>query len=325
MIDLRKLTEQKERLSNILSGEIIITPKYFGNSIIAEYNKDDYSYLKRNKEPVTIIDILVSDLYSVPIEYLKSVRENFEDGTYNFVNNYRNGKIILDARNYYEPNNFPKDDIFMASKNLFEGKLNKEQLDLFEKGYTNKVLQEFNVGSDITTIFIRSKDNPKEAFKINANNKSKSYTPSDMFNLIMVDVVRNVDVESIKKILIESDQWERVYLTVIDKIFMSYINETKYNLSSIDFGYPKHMKVNPDDKIKWLSDDVSEIIKGDNKLYDFYVMLLASFRKEQQKANVYMTDSIEGKYEEIYNTITSLCENAGINISIPSYFEHSNK
>ncbi len=319
MIDLKKLTGEKERLTNILSGEVIITPKYFGNSITAEYTKENYSYLKKNKEPITIIDILISDLYIKPMEYLKSVKDCFNEGTYGFINNYKTGKIILDARDYYEPNKFPKDDTFVAAQKLYEGRLDSEQIGMFRKGHINKIFKEFNVSSDITTIFVRSKDNLKEAFKIDTKNQPKIHIPSDMYNLMMVDIIRSVDVGSLKKMMIESDKWEQIYISIINKIFLKYINESKYNISSIDFGYPKYMKVDPETKIEWLSPDIKEHIE----LYDLYVMLLTSFRKKEQKGNIHMTDKINEKYKEIHNIITSLCENIGINVSIPSYFEHS--
>ena len=95
MIDLKKLTEEKERLTSILSSEVIITPRYFGNSIIVENTKGNHLYFKKNKEPITTIDILISDLYIKPMEYLKSVKGCFKEGTYNFINNY---KMILYTR-----------------------------------------------------------------------------------------------------------------------------------------------------------------------------------------------------------------------------------
>lgn len=325
MIDLKKLTEEKERLAKILSREIIITPKYFGNSIIVDYTGETPVYLKRSKEPITTIDMLVSDFYSKPVRYLMDMEDCFESRVYHFTNNYKKGRLILDARDYYVPNNFPQDDIFVESQSLFEGKLNTEQRGMFKKGFTNKILKEFGVSSDMTTIFIRSVDNPKEAFRIKTKNQPKIYIPSDMHNLIMVDVIRSVEIGSLKKVMIESNKWDEIYISVINKIFLKYLDIDKYDVGNIDFGYPDHMKVDPDHKIEWLSYDIEQRVCDGSGLYDFYVMLLTSFRKKQQKGNTHMTDKTNEKYGEIHNTINSFCKSAGIDISIPSYFEHSNK
>lgn len=326
MIDLKELTEEKERLTKILSGDVIITPKYFGNSIIADFTEEgNHKYFKKNKEPITIIDILVSYFYSEPMTYLIHNTDCFENKIYHFTNNYKTGKLVLDARDYCFPNNFPEDDIFVTSQSLFEGKLSTNQKSMFKKNNVDKILKEFDVDDDITTIFIRSADNPKDAFKISTNIETNIHIPSDMFNIIMVDVIRSVKIESLKKMMVESSKWDEIYVSMIDKIFLKYLDISKYDLTSIDLGYPEHMKVDPHDKVEWLSHDVENMVCSDVRLYDLYVMLLTSFRKKQQKGNTHMTDKTNEKYTKIHNTMKSLYENAGINISIPSYFEHSNK
>lgn len=326
MIDLRKLTEQRERLQNILSGEVTITPKFFGNIIIMEHVEGGTSYLKKDKKLINTTDMLVSDLYSKPIKYLRSVAESFNRGkSYKFTNNYRTGHVILDSRDYYQPNSFPEDDIFMVSKELFEGKLDDKLKGMFETGDVDGILESMNISPEMTAIFIRNKKNPKDVFKIDIGNAYENYIPSDIYNLLQVDVIRNISTESLGKMMVKSDDPEEIYISLIDKIFLSYLGETKYDLPSIDFGYPIYMKVNPEDKKSMLSADIAEAIGNNQNLYDFYTMLLNTFKKEEHKSNIHMTDSIKERYSDMYKEITSLCKDVGINTSIPSYLEHSNK
>lgn len=322
MIDLKSLIEEKERLVSILSGEVVITPKYFGNTIIAEYSRENHTYYKKKKDKITIIDTLTSDLYSKPIDYLKSVEDCFKSGTYYFTNNYKSGKIILNERDYYKPNSFPQDDIFMVCEKLFDGKLDDEYIGMFKKGYVNKILKRLGVTNDMTTIFIRSKENHKNVFKINTKYQPKSYIPSDIYNLVLIDMIRSIDIDSLGKIMIESDEEEQVYMAITSKIFLSYLNKTKYDLDYIDFGYPKYMKVRAKEKMLWLPVDVVSVISENPGLYDCYMVILMAFRKKILKSNDHMNSKIEEKYSKIYSTINDLCKNAAMNVSIPSYYEH---
>ena len=125
MIELKSLIEEPERLNEILENEVCITPKYFGNSILANFSIDTF-YKKTIKTEVDIVDILASDLYSKPITYLRTISDRFGEGIWKFTNNYKDNRIICLDHIDNEPDD-GVNDMNVASLGAFIIRVHKDE------------------------------------------------------------------------------------------------------------------------------------------------------------------------------------------------------
>lgn len=316
MINLNQLSKDRDKLEEILSNEVVITPKFFGNRFLVKITDAKATYSKVSKKTaISKIDLLLSDLYHKPINHINTNLFLFEDGEYYFTNDYKTNKLILD---HSTRRKIPMEsDYMVVCKPLFAGKVNKNLREAIESNNNKKVFNALKADESITNLIIKS---PSGDFKIeNDGFVSETYQPSDIYNLLVVDIIKNIDPEFLKTTIIESKEQDDIYIALINRLFINYLSKTKYELESIDLGYPDYMKVNPESK-KDLIPDMMEHFKGNN-LYEYYTMFLATFQKSKLRSNVYMNEDIKKKHKEIYTLIKNICKEPLSYTTIPTFKE----
>ena len=317
MIELKDLSDEYVQK---IWGKFTITQKFKGTKIIVNKNGNGVTFLKNKLFPVTKIDLLMSDLYTKPIEILNTIHEYLPNNTKSFF--IYNSEY---KRLYLQGNSTEKDmsEIIILGP-LFDGHLSATLQTAIEKKNEKKILRLLNVDKDATAIiFDNLNKDPKKRirFKISINEQNEKHIPSEIYNLILIEVIRSVEIETLNKILITDTSSDQIYIDVIDKMFMIWVNKTKFKLSDIDLNYPDFMKVDVGGKVDMLNEPIRTAIITCPKLYDVYIMFLSTFLKETIKSNTYLTDSIKEKHSRIYNEIKKICTDKATSISIPSFYE----
>lgn len=317
MVELRNLNE--DVIKEIGIDKMTVTQKFYGTKIIVKKSEGKTTYLKNQFLPITRIDLLMSDLYSKPIEILESIEYSLPPNpAYYFTYNYTKHHLFFEEHSKEMCKMFDDNDKISAKCRIFEGYPNATMMRAIEKKNEKKIVKMFDIDSEIKSLIF---DLGKHKFKIEISKDISKHTPSEIYNLILVDVIRSVDINSINKIFVSDNKSDWIYTDIIDKIFISWLNRTKFKVAETDLNYPDYMKVDVNKKLELLNPEIREIIAGSPTLYNSYVMFLSTFKKPVLKSNNYLTGSTKEKHSQIYNEIKRICIEKVTSTSIPSFYE----
>lgn len=315
MIELKNVTP--EYLQSLIGKYVTFSPKYFGNSFIADINGNKVTIIKKKSRiPVSKLDYIISDLYLYPFSILKKYAKKLDDGQYYITNNYRSNTIVIDesccsndCKAKYKKFKSP----LMLSSNI-DMQIDQTMLNLLLRCYTTSLYKKLEIHGDVVAMIVKS--DTKQLFKIpNPKFKMVKHLPSDIYHLMVIDLIKYADISMCKSFIYKD--WEDIYLAIIDNIFKRWINLTDNNMLLADLGYPKCMKADYKLRKDIMSKDVYNIIKKHPRLMDFYILTVMTFLKSDLPSNKYISAQLKEKHNQIATKIHRLCDL--IDMSLPTY------
>lgn len=313
IIDIKSMP--KNDIQCGIKNEVIIRPRYFGCRIIVSKKNGNYAFLNSKKERISDIDILISDMYDVPMKIIKKHVSIIPDGVWHFTYNYKNGKLYSDKLIA----DFGKDIICV--NDLLNGSIDETLSSYFVNKHVNKIAKHFKIDSDVTALMVKGDKN----FQINFNRQPINEKASDMFGLVLADVVVRSNIQDLDMVVIGEDS-VRTYINMIDILFMKYIENTIFDIPSLDMQYPYYMRSTCDNKTGVLNKNMVEYfstMSKKKKYYNIYVLMLISFRKIA-KIDI-MTPKVKEKYLLLFSRIQEICKNGIFAVKAMTYSEMLNK
>lgn len=318
MIEFKKLlSEEKERLGNIIGGSVLISKKYRGSKIFFIKEKNGLTFKKKGGNPITKTDLLITDVYFNPIQLLKAEADKFNEGKHILTYCAQTGVLYLDATQ--SGAELVNSDI-ISNKYCHTGELTGELKTMFNRGYNKKLLNHFEVDDSVDCLIVRGGDD--DFFKITNPVKREGSTPNKDYCKAINDVITVVDPVDLKKILTSQTDEESVYMAIIDRLFLSYTSKATVNIESLDFGYPVGMKSERYlDKQYMMNPNVAANMLNNRNMFDLYVAMIASFRNDHMKWNDLKDDTISNKFKEFREVIKMVISNPILYSETPSYLE----
>jgi len=314
MIDLRDIKD-KALIESYVSGGVSIYAKFFGAKIIVTRDSSGIIFLKNKNQPITDIDFIINDIYERPVKFLQDISGLFRKSrVYYFTYDYQNDMLVCD-----NPDSSLNYDGIINNHIIFDGYLNKVVKKMFVQKHTNKILDNYlTEDSHIMSLIIKSKHDRKCMFKIdNKRIKLPSFKFPPACEKILIDVINSIEIDNITRVCINKHEESHVYMTIINKIFLKFINNFTDSLESIDLQPPEVFKPkNVSGKYQYLDKEIINVIKKNPNLFYVYSMFLNQFRKN--KVFVGKNDkAISDKYVEIYKEIRGACVNNIFGTSLP--------
>jgi hypothetical protein len=287
----------REVLLALIGGNVLIREKYHGTKVYVSVCQGIKKYMKKSGAQVTVVDLLLGDSYDCAISLLEPLE--LPDGEYRFTYDCTTGTLTNN-----DCLEFPG---IVESKVVVSGKLNGDLLKMISARQNAKAFAKLG-GHGLLDGFIIEGSGHKLLIP-GPKIKPVKRKVSEEYYALMNYVVKEISkMNLLRPVPRSTDRW-CVLLQIIDQIFTSTVNcqHDLFDLSAIDYGFD-NVSVTPDRKLRFLSDEVREIIEGNKKLYSYYMFLLFLFlNKKSMDGNPSATDQVKNMYYEEYEAIYQAC------------------
>lgn len=265
--------------------------KYSGTLVVAtKVSEDIILYHKKNNEPVSLLDRIISDNFDVIIRNCESNKKEIEIGQYEFIYNFIFDKIISNVdskvgekkQTIYPIEFF--DGIEINNKNVLE-KIGEEDLssDVF-------IVDEFGT---ILERYRGIKTEVKQSLK-----SQETYR----------DILDKLDLSCVLPIKIEDLSEMEKYIKTIEQIFL----QVREEFTEIDPELPLFLKSKVEDKRSLINLDLKQ------NEFDILVLLLNSLRYDYLKHNTVLSDKLRLKHNTLIKIMNSNIKGVWF---IPTYLD----
>jgi len=311
MIDLRDI--DKKLVKSYLSEGISIFARHFGAKIIVTRDNNGLVFLKNKNQPITDVDFIINDMYEIPVLFLQDIASIFRKSrVYYFTYDYQKNILVCDS-----PDSSLNYSGIKNNNIIFDGYLDKDMKEMFIKKHTNKIYDKFfDDSTGIMSLIIKSKHDRRYMFKIdNKKIKIPSFKFPPACEEVLLSAIKSIHTDDIARICIDKQEESHVYIKIINKIFLKFINNNTIGSVSIeppDVFKPKDVST----KYKYIDKEIVDVVKQNPNLFYVYSMFLNQFRKS--KVFIGKKDkTINDKYVKIHKKIRDVCVNNIFSTSLP--------
>lgn len=340
----------RESLKELLKNELIITEKINGHRLIIKKKangKVDF-FTKKSKQPIGVLENVMSDLYLDAMNYILKNKDRIPTGETSFylVKNdldieYTDVKsqalLLTNTRNRTNLSLKETAELagFRAQEEIFNGFLNDEQIEsiinyinsdqnlpeLFSKLFGTNVNSLNKDVSDIIEGYIfdiqgelyKLEDNrfeKKEFKKINTSN----------YELLVIDILDFFNEFYIDNLNIYQTKKDFRYLEIISYMLVDYIKEKANNELDFFTTLPTFSENTGKVNTKYLANKEAKSYIINNPKYEYLFRVLLQLFKRDLAARGLITDEICSKHAVLRSKI----ENRSSKIGMPTFEEAIN-